>query len=271
MVRVANSTEKKFSDPQYFDLLPESDKKEYIELRNQLFDPKYKNRRNKSHEAFREVVQSIEKFVVKHDGNDWKRSLVCGIIWLDQSIAINTHQLRLLVDKCKSSINGSFQDLGYKTVPTGADSAKELITKFPFMRNNFSELRQWTIRQKSPSTTLLTDEIIEEIKKSEKEISKNTTSIENNTFSNQNKTGSYTLFYDNQDEITPPPDLIGHDFDDAFSFNFPSIIDESSSKLSNEIDNFPSTVFLDDTLSFLPNFNSNQNDIFSSVDQEPSI
>lgn len=271
MVRVANSTEKKFSNPQYFDLLSESDKKEYIELRDQLFDPKYKNRRNKSHEAFREVVQSIKKFVVRNDGNDWKRSLVCGIIWLDKSIAINTHQLRLLVDKCKSSINGSFQDLGYKTVPTGADSAKELITKFPFMRNNFAELRQWTIRQMTPPTTILTDEIIKEIKKTESSISINTNKmVENSNYQEQIKPDGFSLFSDNQDEITPPPDLMGHDFE-SFNFNFPSFMDDSSSKLTDEIGNMPPTSFLDDTLNFLPQFNTDQNDTFPNINHEHCI
>ena len=271
MVRVANSTEKKFSNPQYFDLLSESDKQEYIELRDQLFDPKYKNRRNKSHEAFKEVVQSIEKFVVRNDGNDWKRSLVCGVIWLDKSIAINTHQLRLLVDKCKSSINGSFQDLGYKTVPTGADCAKELITKFPFMRNNFAELRQWTIRQINPPTTILSDDIIKEIKKKDNGIQKDTNkTIEYSNYDEKIKENDCSLFSDSQEEITPPPDIMGQDFD-AFNFTFPSFIDDGSSKLSDDIENMPSATFLDDPLNFLPQYNSIQNDAFPSIDHESCI
>ncbi|KAK8870702.1 hypothetical protein M9Y10_008589 [Tritrichomonas musculus] len=135
-------------NPRYFELLTEDEKLEYSKLREQLSSPNYKNRRNKSNEVFRDMVDSIKQFAVRNDENDWKRSLVCGIIWLQQSIAINTHQLRLLITKCKSSINGSFQALGYGTVPTVADSASELISKYPFLRHNFSELRQWTVRQK---------------------------------------------------------------------------------------------------------------------------
>ncbi|OHT02399.1 hypothetical protein TRFO_30529 [Tritrichomonas foetus] len=143
-----HATEQAPATPQYWDLIPKDDQIQYQELREQLSAPKYKNRRNKSHEVFKDMIELIHSFSVRGDDFDWKRSLVCGIIWLDSSIAINTHQLRLLVDKCKSSINGSFQSIGYETVPTGTESASELISKFPFMRNNFAELRQWTVRQK---------------------------------------------------------------------------------------------------------------------------
>ena len=90
-------------------------------------------------------LQNIKKI---HCRNDFKRSLVCGIVWLKNGIAINTHQLSILINKCKSSINGSFQSLGYGTIPTGCGTSNELITTFPFMRTNFAELRQWTMRMK---------------------------------------------------------------------------------------------------------------------------
>ena len=134
--------------PKYWNLLNESDKEGYWQLRSALASPICKNRRNKSIQTFNDVINTIKAYVVRKDEGDLGRSLVCGIIWLEDGIAINTHQLRMIISKCKSSINGSFQALGYGTIPTGADSAGELIRKFPFMRNNFAELRQWTVRQK---------------------------------------------------------------------------------------------------------------------------
>lgn len=165
-------------DPKYWNLLSEEDREDYRKLRQTLSSPSCKNRRNHSIETFREVVSTIKSYVQKDDENEWKRSLVCGIIWLSDTIAINTHQLRLLTSKCKSSINGSFQALGYGTVPTGADSCGELIKKYSFMKNKFSELRQWTVRQmlsQSPQPKRLADLI-----------------------PNKKKTPVY---------VTPPPDL----------------------------------------------------------------
>ena len=39
--------------------------------------------------------------------------------------------------------------MGFETISTSAESTGELIRKFPLFRNNFPELRQWTVRQKS--------------------------------------------------------------------------------------------------------------------------
>lgn len=223
MPRVKQDT-KTFKEPQYWTLLSEKDQQDYIELRDQLFNPQYKNRRNQSNEVFKNVIDLIKRFVVKNDENDWKRSLVCGTIWLKDSIAINTHQLRLLVDKCKSSINGSFQAIGYSTIPAGTDSAKELIAKFPFMRDNFGELRQWTIRQKS-NTVSIQETPKEEIKSSLRlhpKIENPTTSIEK---VDSDIDSQFELF---TDKISPPPDFSVF-ANDAFGLNFSSYIEPSPS------------------------------------------
>lgn len=205
-----NDKAQEATNPRYFELLTEEEKVEYSKLREQLSSPNYKNRRNKSNEVFKDMIESIKKFSIRNDENDWKRSLVCGIIWLHHSIAINTHQLRLLITKCKSSINGSFQALGYGTIPTVADSASELITKFPFLRHNFSELRQWTVRQKLENKMNKSVEIRPVIL-------------------NEN---SISSFIDMKDEITPPPDVLditSEKYNDAFSLSLPlDIISENS-------------------------------------------
>lgn len=133
--------------PNYFNELTEEEKSEYLDIRQRLSMPGCKNRRNKSNETFKDIIKTIEKFVRRNPEREIARSLVCGIVWLDNGIAINTHQLSLITNKCKSSINGSFQSLGYGTTPTGTESSTELIAKFSFMKKNFAELRQWTVRK----------------------------------------------------------------------------------------------------------------------------
>jgi hypothetical protein len=51
------------------------------------------------------ILTTVRNFVMWNETDDWKRALVCGICWLNADIAINTRQLRLLLSKCKSSIN----------------------------------------------------------------------------------------------------------------------------------------------------------------------
>lgn len=136
--------------PVFYDLLNDADKKAYNKMRMTLSSPACKHRRHHSKELNREIVNTIKKFVVRNDSDDWKRALVTGIAWLPNAIAINTRQLRLLLSKCKSSINALFQNLGYYTIPTTNDYSSSIISCFPILKDDFSELRKWTIRLVSP-------------------------------------------------------------------------------------------------------------------------
>lgn len=135
--------------PNFYDLLSEQDKIEYLKLKSSLEIESIKRNRGHRIEAFGAILDEIRQYIEKRDENDWKRSLVCGVCWMDNMIAINTRQLRFLVTKCKSSINGSLQRLGYLTNPSHAESWKMFISKIPFLKDNYNELRQWTIRCKN--------------------------------------------------------------------------------------------------------------------------
>ncbi|EAX97353.1 hypothetical protein TVAG_293580 [Trichomonas vaginalis G3] len=133
------------------------DREGYLELRTMLTSPACKNRRNKSVETFVDVVETIKAFVMRDDSDDLQRGIVCGMYWVGEDLAINTRQLRILLQKCKSSINGSLQMIGYAS-PTDANEASSILNKlFPFWKDNFKEMRQWTIRRKAktPSTQVL--------------------------------------------------------------------------------------------------------------------
>ena len=136
--------------PQYWELLSEDDKSQYSALQKSFGSGALKKMRNGRAETFEEVLEEIKRFCIKEEDvdNDWKRFLVCGICWMDQAIAINTRQLKLLVCKCKSSINGSLQKMGYTTNMAHSESWKILFPKIPLLKDHYSELRKWTIRYK---------------------------------------------------------------------------------------------------------------------------
>lgn len=140
--------------PQYYELLTDEDKEDYIRLREKLAMPEFSNQRGRSKNTFVAALELTRKYVNKSDVDSLKRSLVCGITWLSNGLAVNIQQMKLLMSKCKSSINNSFGLQGYETIPSGVDSAKELIVMFPFLKNNFSELRKWTIRKKDKGVTM---------------------------------------------------------------------------------------------------------------------
>lgn len=136
----------------FFSELSEADQHTYETLRQYLAEPINKNKRNKSVETFAANLQAIKNFVVRGDADDWKRAYVCGICWIGDAIAINTRNLRVLTAKCKSSINGLFQSMGYGTAPQGSETGAAVVHYFPVLRGNYTESRQWTVRKKVAMT-----------------------------------------------------------------------------------------------------------------------
>ena len=134
------------NQPQFWEYMNEADREAFNHMRTALSSPACKHRRHHSTELNHEILNWIKKFVVRNDQDDWRRALVCGICWMPDGIAINTRQLRILLSKCKSSINALFQNLGYHTIPASNEFASSLVRIFPNLKDNFPELRKWTPR-----------------------------------------------------------------------------------------------------------------------------
>lgn len=146
--------------PAHYDILTEEDKTGYQDLRRSLQSAfSLAPRSSKISDSFESVVDQLRRYVVCGDESaQLRRSLVCGIMWIDNVIAINTRQLCIVVGKCKSSVNSGFQAIGYTTVPTDANTATALTKAFPFMKADFGEMRQWTFRL-MPTDTKPTNDI----------------------------------------------------------------------------------------------------------------
>lgn len=129
--------------PPFIHLLGEGDRSAYAALRSQLSSSS-RSPRHKRIESFSEVLDAIKSYAVREADDDWQRCLVCGVAFLPEGIAVNIRQLSLLTGKCKSSINGSLQRMGYSVV---AAPCAQLIDRFPELRGNRAELEQWSMRQ----------------------------------------------------------------------------------------------------------------------------
>ena len=134
--------------PLYWDLLSDYDKSCYNKLRLAFNSNSMKRSRGHRLEKFDNILDAIRRYSEHHDENDWRRFLVCGVCWMDNAIAINTRQLRVMISRCKSSINGSLQKLGYITNPSHSKNWNMLFAQIPMLKDNFAEIRQWTIRIK---------------------------------------------------------------------------------------------------------------------------
>ena len=138
--------------PKYFENLTKNDQLEYLKLRSLFSSKECRNNRGQRLNKFSEILKTIQNFCVKNDAYDPIRFLVCGICWIPNGIAINTRQLRLLIDKCKSSINGSLQRIGFSAVTMKDSSYQQLYEKIPQLKDKFKETREWSIRQTVFST-----------------------------------------------------------------------------------------------------------------------
>lgn len=154
-----NSPEDKSVNPAFFELLSESDRQGYIDLRNELMSSDTKFKRYKRITSLRDALYAIHKYCSRNSNDDWKRYLVCGVCWMGWDIAINTRQLRLLINKCKSSINGALAKMGYSTAPIKTEGSSSLIKAIPFLKGNFVELRMWTIRRRQIASPLPSNRI----------------------------------------------------------------------------------------------------------------
>ena len=134
--------------PNFWNLLSELDRYQYNMLRASFSAAQCnKNQRNKRVENFTETLEAIKRYCCRGDANDWRRSLVCGVCWLPEGIAINTRQLKILIFKCKSSINGSLHKMGLSVNLGRTEAANAIVMSIPYLKDNLNELRQWTVRQ----------------------------------------------------------------------------------------------------------------------------
>lgn len=132
--------------PPHWELLDAEDQEVYQRLNAALSAPVTKSKRNKRINDFRDIVDAIDLFENSDETNKWKRCLVCGVCKLQGGIAVNIAQLKRLICKCKSSINGSLKGLGFDKVISKGVEFDELLHIIPYLKDSPGDLRQWTLR-----------------------------------------------------------------------------------------------------------------------------
>jgi hypothetical protein len=133
----------------YWNLLSEADQEILAEIRVALSAPTLQSKRNRRLSDLREIIDSLKIFQFSTPEDTWKRLLVTGFVELEDALAINVTQLHKLIFKSKSSINGSLRRMGYSIKQNPTAELDKLFEFIPALRRSATELRQWTIREKS--------------------------------------------------------------------------------------------------------------------------
>ena len=133
--------------PEFWWNLSDADKYGYLCLRSAISSNGGKSQRTKRIATFTECVENIRRYAVRGNDEDAVRCAVCGICWLPDGIAINTRQLMFLIGKCKSSINGSLQKMGFNVNLARTDASAALFAAMPCLKDKVNEIRKWTVRK----------------------------------------------------------------------------------------------------------------------------
>lgn len=137
--------------PCYWDLLSLPDQQAYIHLQRQLSTANYCASRKTSLPDLDNIFEAIKTYTNRGNDEDWKRSIACGIYFINDCIAVNPKQLSILTDSSKSSINNQLERLKYVSIPLTSEDGKKVFSQIPKLSAKSHE-SQWTVRKKSIMT-----------------------------------------------------------------------------------------------------------------------
>lgn len=128
-------------------LLSAKDLEDYKILKVHLASPTLKYQYKNGLDSFISGFDDIKQYCNQGDENDWKRSVACGVCWLDNSLGINTKRLEKLISKSKSTINQALKKLGYEATLKSKENLRDLFEKIPYIEGNYVEARMWSVRK----------------------------------------------------------------------------------------------------------------------------
>jgi hypothetical protein len=135
--------------PQYWVQLSPDDKSEFVQLRNSFHHGQQVGSRDSRAGTFHREVATVISFTERNAANVEARAVLTGLACAGQIICINTRQLKYFLSRCKSSINASFQQLGFVAMRSKAKARLCVTAALPSLRSQAAILRQWTVRYTS--------------------------------------------------------------------------------------------------------------------------
>ena len=130
----------------YWNNLSQNDKAEFLKLRNQLHQSQKTSVKDRRLVSFSNEMTTILQFLEQSETGRECRCILAGVAFAGPFICVNTRQLKNFLGRCKSSINGSFQQLGYVAVRTKSKAKSCVLSVIPSLASDPNLLRQWTVR-----------------------------------------------------------------------------------------------------------------------------
>jgi len=130
----------------FWGVLTCDDKAEFARLRADFLRCGGASGKDRRVGTFQKELGSVLAFLERDGVRREERSIVSGIAFAGPFICVNTRQLKLFLGRCKSSINGSFQQLGYVALRTRTKARLCIGAVLAPLAREQGMLRQWTVR-----------------------------------------------------------------------------------------------------------------------------
>ncbi|OHS94914.1 hypothetical protein TRFO_38933 [Tritrichomonas foetus] len=130
----------------YWNKLSSEDKIEFQKLRTNFHRSQKISSKDPRLVSFSNELHTILKFIEHDESGRENRTVLAGVAFAGPFICVNTRSLKSFLGRCKSSINGSFQQLGYVAIKTKSKARSCVLAILPTLINDQNILRQWTVR-----------------------------------------------------------------------------------------------------------------------------
>jgi hypothetical protein len=104
--------------------------------------------------TFHRELISVVKFLERSPDGIRSRALVAGVCFAGPVVLMDTRMLKMLLGRCKSSINGCFQNLGFTALRSKSKARLCVTTMLPTLQRHPDCLRQWTARHMSDTANV---------------------------------------------------------------------------------------------------------------------
>ncbi|OHS94075.1 hypothetical protein TRFO_39710 [Tritrichomonas foetus] len=133
----------------YWNQLSQDDKNEFLRLRTNFHHGQKISSKDRRIVTFRKELLIVLNYLERGQENMETRCVLTGVCFAGPLVCVNTRQLKSFLSRCKSSINGSFQQLGFVALRTKAKAKSCVVAVLPSLENHQNILRQWTVRYTS--------------------------------------------------------------------------------------------------------------------------
>jgi hypothetical protein len=127
-------------------LLSSDDRSEYMRLRANFHHGQRISSKDRRSVTFHRELTQVVEFLERSPDNLEARCVLAGVCFAGGFVCVNTRQLKGLLKRCKSSINGSFQQFGYLSLRTKCKAKACLLSVLPSLNGDHLSLRQWAVR-----------------------------------------------------------------------------------------------------------------------------